>query len=170
MKADVYYDLAKVAVNRLAFSQGHELAPHGATAGEAEVGDNLVALIVTYLRGLPSPRVSQASTGTEHGAAIFAEIGCAACHTPQQPAQATDGAAQWFSPYTDLLVHDMGDGLADRTADGSISVAQGAREWRTAPLWGLGARAAELLGMGRTTLWRKIREHGIDVSHPNADR
>jgi CxxC motif-containing protein (DUF1111 family) len=144
-------------------------APHGAATGEAEVGDNLVALIATYLRGLPAPTARQASD-TEHGAAIFAEIGCAACHTPQQPAQATNGAAQWFSPYTDLLVHDMGDGLADRAADGSISVAQGAREWRTAPLWGLGTRAgqptgANLLHDGRArSILEAILWHGGEAA------
>ncbi len=145
-------------------------APHGAAAGEAEVGDNLVALIATYLRGLPSPTAPQAAAGTERGAAIFAQIGCAACHTPEQPAQAMNGPAQWFAPYTDLLVHDMGDGLADRAADDSISVAQGAREWRTAPLWGLGARAADatsanLLHDGRArSILEAILWHGGEAA------
>ena len=150
-------------------------APHGAAAGEAEVGDNLVALIATYLRGLPSPRASQAAAGTERGAAVFADIGCASCHTPRQLAQATNGAAQWFSPYTDLLVHDMGDGLADRAADDSVSVVSGAREWRTAPLWSLGARVAQptganLLHDGRArSILEAILWHGGEAA-PAKDR
>ena len=58
------------------------------------------------------------------------------------PAEVATGGTNWFTPYTDLLVHDMGDGLADRAADDSVSQIAGAHAWRTAPLWGLGARVA----------------------------
>ena len=118
-------------------------APHGAKPGEAEVRDDLVALIATYLRDLPSPG-GKASAGA--GATLFAEIGCASCHVAEQPATLASGKAIRFAPYSDLLTHDLGDGLADRASDDSVSQAPGAREWRTAPLWGLGARAAHPSG------------------------
>jgi CxxC motif-containing protein (DUF1111 family) len=58
------------------------------------------------------------------------------------PAKLASGDTKWFAPYTDLLAHDMGEGLADRAFDDSVSKVAGAHEWRTAPLWGLGARVA----------------------------
>jgi CxxC motif-containing protein (DUF1111 family) len=121
-------------------------APHGAAPGSAEIADNVVALVATYLRALPAPGGSGATADVSTGQAIFAGIGCGNCHTPQQPAELASASTVWFRPYSDLLVHDMGDGLADRAADDSVSAALGAREWRTAPLWGLGDRVAEKNG------------------------
>ena len=63
------------------------------------------------------------------GERLFAEAGCAVCHRPQLKA-----GAQVIEPYTDLLLHDMGDGLADGRED---FLATGT-EWRTPPLWGVG--------------------------------
>ncbi|MBL9034343.1 MAG: hypothetical protein JNN33_06240 [Rhodospirillaceae bacterium] len=119
-------------------------APHGAAAGEVEISDEAVALIAAYLRDLPAPRPAAPSgDATRHGARLFAEIGCGACHTERQPIADAAGKTAWIAPYTDLLVHDLGDGLADLADDGSVSPAVEAREWRTAPLWGLGRRAAK---------------------------
>jgi CxxC motif-containing protein (DUF1111 family) len=72
------------------------------------------------------------------GKALFNSLGCAACHTPSHvtgddPA-APHLSAQAIFPYTDLLLHDMGEGLADGRPEGLAS----GRHWRTAPLWGLG--------------------------------
>ena len=72
-----------------------------------------------------------------NGARIFEEISCSKCHTPQQktgnsPIKAL--ANQTFYPYTDMLLHDMGDDLADGRPD---FLANG-NEWRTRPLWGIG--------------------------------
>ena len=72
------------------------------------------------------------------GKALFYDIGCTGCHTPKHatrrdwPVEALAGQLIW--PYTDLLVHDMGEGLAD----GRPEVGASGREWRTAPLWGIG--------------------------------
>lgn len=119
-------------------------APHGAAAGEVEISDEAVALIAAYLRDLPAPRPAAPSgDATRHGARLFAEIGCGACHTERQPIADAAGKTAWIAPYTDLLVHDLGDGLADLADEGSVSPAVEAREWRTAPLWGLGRRAAK---------------------------
>lgn len=73
------------------------------------------------------------------GATLFASVGCASCHTPTQrsgPNDIDSIANVTFHPYTDLLLHDMGPGLDD----GRPEYLATGREWRTAPLWGLGRR------------------------------
>lgn len=76
------------------------------------------------------------------GRTLFAASQCVACHTPQlrtgntHPFEELRG--QTIRPYTNLLLHDMGPGLADNVKEG---VAEG-RYWRTAPLWGLGSLPA----------------------------
>ena len=87
-------------------------------------------LAVPAMRDVDDPQVRD-------GARLFLEAGCAACHTPshttgQHPVPAVSG--QVIFPYTDLLLHDMGEGLADGRPD---FLANG-REWRTPPLWGIG--------------------------------
>jgi CxxC motif-containing protein (DUF1111 family) len=115
-------------------------APQGADKGGVEVETTVVSLVATYLRSLPAPAMIAAPN--ERGRTLFAEVGCGACHDSNVPAELADGQIKWFAPYTDLLIHDMGDGLADRAFDDSVSKVAGAHEWRTAPLWGLGARVA----------------------------
>jgi CxxC motif-containing protein (DUF1111 family) len=72
------------------------------------------------------------------GKKLFYEIGCIACHRPKyrtpKDGVAPEQADQLIWPYTDLLLHDMGEGLADHRSEG---VANG-REWRTPALWGIG--------------------------------
>jgi len=72
------------------------------------------------------------------GKALFKELGCAGCHAPVlhtgTSAEFPELAGLIIRPYTDLLLHDMGDGLADGRPD---FLADG-REWRTPPLWGIG--------------------------------
>ncbi len=77
----------------------------------------------------------------ERGRILFAELGCASCHR----SGLTTGnhilsalSEQVIHPFTDLLLHDMGDGLADRRVDGSLSDHPDSRLWRTPPLWALG--------------------------------
>ncbi len=87
-------------------------------------------LAVPAMRNLDDPQVAQ-------GGKLFLSAGCAACHTPQYVTGESDIPAlshQTIYPYTDLLLHDMGAGLADNRPD---FLATG-REWRTPPLWGLG--------------------------------
>jgi CxxC motif-containing protein (DUF1111 family) len=93
----------------------------------AEVADALVA----YLEAL-RPGPTTGGPGPEgRGEATFARFGCAACHHPEFTVTAdpalTGTTTETVRPYTDLLLHDLGDGMADVTT----------REWRTAPLWGL---------------------------------
>jgi CxxC motif-containing protein (DUF1111 family) len=111
--------------------------PHGAGKGEVEVPDTLVDLIVRYLETLPPSRPA-----TTHGEALFNATGCAACHATLKLADGKPVPA-----YTDLLLHDLGDGLNDGIKEG----AAGPSEWRTAPLWNVAAslKAGGLLHDGR---------------------
>ncbi|HRC58871.1 MAG TPA: di-heme oxidoredictase family protein, partial [Kofleriaceae bacterium] len=72
------------------------------------------------------------------GEAAFTALGCARCHHPRlrtgAGADLPELDEQELEPYSDLLLHDMGPQLADDRPDGDAS----GREWRTAPLWGLG--------------------------------
>ena len=145
-------------------------APQGADKSGVEVETTVVSLVATYLRSLPEPAASTEMLGTERGRTLFSEVGCGACHNSNVPAELADGATKWFAPYTDLLIHDMGDGLADRAFDDSVSTVAGAHEWRTAPLWGLGARVAakdgaNLLHDGRArSVLEAILWHGGEAS------
>jgi CxxC motif-containing protein (DUF1111 family) len=73
----------------------------------------------------------------KRGEALFAQANCSACHVPElKTGKAALQAASNLPirPYTDLLLHDMGEELADDRPD---FLADG-REWRTPPLWGIG--------------------------------
>lgn len=76
------------------------------------------------------------------GTQLFMQTGCANCHTPNHITQGDYPhpllAGQKIAPYTDLKLHDMGEGLADQTLDGKPVNNSLGRQWRTPPLWGLG--------------------------------
>ena len=99
----------------------------------AEVDDRTLDAVTQYVAVLepPAPRLDAEE---ERGRTLFTSTGCASCHAPKVPVAVADGTTREITPYTDLLLHDMGDGLAD----GMKEAAATGREWRTAPLWGLG--------------------------------
>jgi CxxC motif-containing protein (DUF1111 family) len=72
------------------------------------------------------------------GRRVFYQSGCAACHNQKfvtdRLAHQPEQSFQLIWPYTDLLLHDMGEGLADGRPEGEAD----GREWRTPPLWGIG--------------------------------
>lgn len=112
----------------------------GVNGGTPEVSAEFLAAVVAFQRNLavPDRRAMPADLGPMRG--LFADLGCAACHRPRLPANIIDAAGSVRSgiiePYTDLRLHDLGPGLADRTITGEIMPSR----WRTAPLWGLGYR------------------------------
>lgn len=127
--------------------------PHGAEAGEVEIADSLVNLIVTYLASLPAPK---ANTG--HGEALFAEAGCGACHATLALANGTPVRA-----FTDLLLHDLGEGLNDGIKEGAATPG----EWRTAPLWDVveSLKLGGLLHDGRArTVAEAVEWHGGEAA------
>jgi CxxC motif-containing protein (DUF1111 family) len=112
--------------------------PHGGSEshGELEVSSKVTRHLAFYLQGLAPPPARDRDL--VEGRRLFREIGCAECHRERfvtghtHPREALRG--QTIRPFTDLLLHDMGDGLADGMREGEAN----GREWRTAPLWGIG--------------------------------
>jgi CxxC motif-containing protein (DUF1111 family) len=105
-----------------------------------EIIDNEIDALEIWLRGLAVPLRRNTNTPEfVRGEQLFAEARCAVCHVPELrtadrfPAL-PQLARQTFRAYTDLLLHDMGEDLADGRPD----YLAGPRDWRTQPLWGLG--------------------------------
>jgi len=121
--------------------------PHGldgtgsenGTGGDLEASAEVMDLMLFYARNLAVPaRRDVDDPAVLRGKSLFYGAGCISCHRPKF---ATRGdyavpalAGQLIWPYTDLLLHDMGDGLADNRPEGDAD----GYEWRTAPLWGIG--------------------------------
>ncbi len=107
---------------------------------DPELIDSTWAELEMAMLGAAVPaRRNQDDLTVRRGAAIFELLQCAVCHVPTLRtvdyfARLPQLSRQTFHPYTDLLLHDMGEGLADRRPD----FAAGGRDWRTPPLWGLG--------------------------------
>lgn len=119
----------------------------GAADGNSPHHDNLEAnrqvldLLLTYVRGLkPVSRVNFAQLDDNPGFAAFRKSGCDSCHVPVIETGTTE-----LHPFTDLLLHDMGPGLAD----GLVVENAAGSEWRTAPLLDLGRAGSNYLHDGR---------------------
>jgi CxxC motif-containing protein (DUF1111 family) len=132
-----------------------------------EVPQKMFDLVVFYARNLAVPaRRDIDDPQVLEGKQLFYESGCIGCHVPKFVTGRETEPEQSFQliwPYSDLLLHDMGDGLADGRPEGAAD----GSEWRTAPLWGLGL--AETVGDGRayylhdgraTTILEAILWHG----------
>ena len=107
--------------------------------GDTEAPDPVLDLVTFYSQNLAVPaRRDVDDPQVLRGKELFYRIGCAACHTPKfvtsRNAETSQHAFQLIWPYSDFLLHDMGEGLADGQ---QVGVASGT-EWRTAPLWGIG--------------------------------
>ncbi|WP_097304850.1 di-heme oxidoreductase family protein [Pseudomonas chlororaphis] len=115
-------------------------APNGnGPDGEPEVSDNILRLVLFYSRNLGVPaRRDVGAPQVLAGKNLFYQAGCQSCHTPQfttaADAAEPELANQVIRPYSDLLLHDMGEGLADHRSEFQA----GGRDWRTPPLWGIG--------------------------------
>jgi CxxC motif-containing protein (DUF1111 family) len=119
-------------------------APSGGAGRDApEIDDATLADVVFYQASLAPPARRNASEARVlQGQALFAQAQCAACHRPSYvtgegpfPALSSKAlAGQLIWPYTDLLLHDMGEALADGRPDFGAD----ARQWKTPPLWGIG--------------------------------
>lgn len=108
------------------------------TGGHPELTDERLEAVTFYNSTLAVPAMRDVeSDQVQSGAKLFDSIGCAGCHTQTlQTGSSSIGvlANQTIHPYTDLLLHDMGAGLADGRPDFEATET----EWRTPPLWGLG--------------------------------
>jgi CxxC motif-containing protein (DUF1111 family) len=140
-------------------------------APDALTGTTAIQNFANFQRFLAPPTPSTDTPGgassIASGRSLFTSTGCAYCHTPTLRTGNSTVAAlrnQNVNLFSDLLVHDMGDGLADGVSQGSA----GPREFRTAPLWGLGQRLF-FLHDGRTKdLVEAIQQHRSNGSEANA--
>lgn len=147
-------------------------APNGnGPNGEPEVSDNILRLVLFYSRNLAVPaRRDVSAPQVLAGKNLFFQAGCQSCHTPKYTTAANAAepelANQVIRPYSDLLLHDMGDGLADNRTEFKAS----GRDWRTPPLWGIGLTQAvsghtQFLHDGRArNLLEAVLWHGGEAS------
>ncbi|MCT7654291.1 c-type cytochrome [Oceanimonas sp. NS1] len=116
-------------------AQACEQYPDG---GKPEVSDDILDSVTFYSQHLAVPaRRNLDDPNVQAGERLFLALGCASCHTPSYTTGEHASPAlshQTIYPYTDLLLHDMGEDLADTRPEFAAS----GREWRTPPLWGLG--------------------------------
>jgi CxxC motif-containing protein (DUF1111 family) len=134
-------------------------------------GLSAVAAFTLFSKFLAPPQRGPETPSSRNGEALFTNIGCALCHTPQM----TTGSAlidafdhKPVNLYSDLIVHRMGPGLADYISQGRA----GADEFRTAPLWGVGQRLFFLHDGRASNLIDAIRAHASNstsVRCNNAD-
>jgi CxxC motif-containing protein (DUF1111 family) len=137
------YNLLHQTVN--AYSQdigiSSSFAPYDVYQGQQidpEISNRTIQDVVFYLETLKAPvQRNQNDPAVQQGRLTFIGIGCENCH--KQSLKTTGGqvlalSGKTFHPFTDLLLHDMGNGLDDGYTEGSAKTA----EWRTPPLWGLG--------------------------------
>ncbi|MBN3268922.1 thiol oxidoreductase [Bordetella bronchiseptica] len=143
--------------------------PHGAQPhlGEHEVPGHLMDFVTTYSTNLAVPQRRDADDERVlAGKKLFYQANCVACHVPKyvtrRDAAQPEHRFQLIWPYTDMLLHDMGDGLADGVSEEQAN----GREWRTPPLWGIGLTrlvnpSATWLHDGRArTLLEAVLWHG----------
>ncbi|MCY3743481.1 MAG: thiol oxidoreductase [Candidatus Poribacteria bacterium] len=143
----------------------------GDTVPDPEIDKLTVMETIVFLRLLSPPPRGEITPKIKSGEALFNKIECASCHVPTMqtgpsPIDALNEVEVHL--YSDLLLHDMGEELADNRPDGSAT----GREWRTPPLWGT-RLVAEFLGGtpfflhdGRaTTLEGAIRAHGGEAQN-----
>lgn len=109
------------------------------SGGTPEVSDNILDFVEFYTQHLAVPvRRNMKQPNVKLGQSLFVKAGCDSCHKSQVTTTMREGlpalSNQTIHPYTDLLLHDMGEGLADHRPEYRAN----GREWRTAPLWGIG--------------------------------
>ncbi len=143
-----------------------EICSSEANGGSPEVSEESLMSIVNFMTalGVPQRRIENQNIFDE-GAHIFESIGCASCHRSTMVTGVSNKfkslSRQTIYPYTDLLLHDMGDGLSDGVKEKDAT----AREWRTPPLWGIGIveqkAGSRFLHDGRAVnLQEAIEQHG----------
>jgi CxxC motif-containing protein (DUF1111 family) len=154
--------------------------------GAPEMSDEFLDKLTLYTMTIAVPARRNAHDPViRQGEALFRAMGCASCHMPTLQTKSVEHfpelANQTFHPFTDLLLHDMGEGLADNRPDFEAT----GREWRTPPLWGLGlipvVNKHDLLlhdgrarGAGEAILWHggeaeKSREAFSTAAKPERD-
>ncbi len=130
---------------------------------------NDFAIVMRFLdQPTPACTGTGCSASIQDGVTQFAKVGCAMCHTPSMTTDASDFAPAGLSNvranlFSDLVLHHMGEGLADGISQGNA----GPDQFRTSPLWGIGQRVF-FLHDGRTSdLLQAIQAHASPGSEAN---
>ena len=119
-------------------------APHGNRGTQPEIDDETLSNVIFYQALVAPPARREVNAPmVRAGEALFHATDCDVCHrthwvtgAPPNPKYSSDAlAGQTIRPYTDLLLHDLGDALSDGRPDFLAS----GRQWRTPPLWGIGS-------------------------------
>ena len=138
--AKAYHEDIGITTDFLSAENRNPLASIATEAADAvpdpELSQDEVRAVLAYLRLLAPPGPAQLTAERETGMRAFHDVGCARCHVPELRTGPSSVAALSNQPvrlFSDLLLHDMGDALADNRPDGDAT----GREWKTAPLWGL---------------------------------
>jgi len=152
-------------------------APDGRSAhlGNVEVAEPMFSALELFVRNIGVPqRKDVGNKAVLAGKRLFYQSGCVDCHRPSFVTASSapkEQAGQLIWPYTDMLLHDMGEGLADHRGEFNAN----GFEWRTAPLWGIGLSAkvsgkTQFLHDARArTLLEAILWHGGEAQ-PSRDK
>lgn len=158
---------------------------HAIAGGEPELSSNFAEKLNQYVQTLGVPQPRHATPQSKRGATLFRQFRCNACHIETLTTGTESSRSylrnQRFQPYTDLLLHDMGPGLADGRPDFQAT----GMEWRTAPLWGVGLipvvndhnyylHDGRARGLAEAILWHggeaaKAKEHFRNASKAQRD-
>ncbi|MBU2887853.1 carbohydrate-binding protein [Gilvimarinus agarilyticus] len=146
-------------------SAQNDCGPAGSELADEHL-DNLVKYV--SLLGV-RPQRNYNEPAVLDGEQTFDQIGCADCHTPTHQTSEYHPLAelrdQTIRPYTDMLLHDMGPGLADNLGEGEAT----GSEWRTAPLWGVGLSACVTGGVEGGIGWDGFGLDGYETCVPDAN-
>ncbi len=102
-----------------------------------DVNDDQLDQVTFMVSTIAVPAAAPRSSDALRGKTLFTQFQCASCHIPTLETgdhPIPQLANQTIHPYTDMLLHDVGDLLTDARPD---HLAIGT-EWRTPPLWGIG--------------------------------
>ncbi len=121
------------------YTEAEKICATMPSGGQPEVSHDIFDAVVVYCHCLAVPgRRQWTNAAVLRGQKLFGQLNCSACHVPSLQTkdwpEYPELSKQTIHPYTDLLLHDMGEGLADHR---TVFQADG-RHWRTAPLWGIG--------------------------------
>ena len=135
---DAYFQDIGITSDHLPVENVNPLAMNEAAdrIADPELPAAAVRAVIAYMRRLAPPAPGAMTAQRQRGSEVFSSIGCVSCHRPTLrtgPNASSALANRDVTLYSDLLLHDMGPGLADGRPDGDAS----GSEWRTPPLWGL---------------------------------
>ena len=137
--ASAYHDDIGITTSLLPRENSAGQLQHDGRGDDPELSDEILDVVTFYIQTLAVPaRRNLDDPNVQRGEELFESAGCSGCHIPTLRTGTLAGVPavsnQTIHPYTDLLLHDMGPGLADNRPD----FLAGGSEWRTPPLWGIG--------------------------------